>query len=397
MAERWRVLLVLCVARIAMGFQFQSIGATAGPLQREFGIDLAYVGWLVGLYMLPGLVLALPSGLLGARFGERRAALLGLAMMVAGGAALALAQSPQGLIAGRIVCGIGGVLYSVMVTKMVADWFAGKELVLAMSLMVNTWPIGIALALFVLGPVSQHLGAASAFGITAALGALSFLLVSVGYRPAPSAAKASLPRLSAISRDEWILLAIAGLAWMTFNVVYAVLATFLPVYLVESGIDATQASALTGLNSLMIVFSIPAGGYVAHRLGRPDAVALVGLVGFCVALAAMLMVSAGVVVLLACGFFLGLAAGYIASFPAQFLRPETRATGAGVSATIFYLGVTVLPGPIGYAAQRQGSAAVVLVIAIGLALLTMGLVVAFPVVMHRLMAVPGKPAGVVRR
>ena len=169
------------------------------------------------------------------------------------------------------------------------------------------------------------------------------------------------------------------------------------MYLVESGIDATQASALTGLNSLMIVFSIPAGGYVAHRLGRPDAVALVGLVGFCVALAAMLMVSAGVVVLLACGFFLGLAAGYIASFPAQFLRPETRATGAGVSATIFYLGVTVLPGPIGYAAQRQGSAAVVLVIAIGLALLTMGLVVAFPVVMHRLLAVPGKPAGVVRR
>jgi hypothetical protein len=63
---------------------------------------------------------------------------------------------------------------------------------------------------------------------------------------------------------------------------------------------------------------------------------------------------------------------------------------------VFYLGVTVLPGPIGFAAQRQGSAAVVLVIAIGLALLTMGLVVAFPVVMRRLMAVPGQSAGVAR-
>ena len=110
MAERWRVLLVLCIARVAMGFQFQSIGATAGPLQQQFGIDLAYVGWLVGLYMLPGLVLALPSGLLGARFGERRAALLGLAMMVAGGAARARAQTPPGGIAGPNVCGLGGGL-----------------------------------------------------------------------------------------------------------------------------------------------------------------------------------------------------------------------------------------------------------------------------------------------
>ena len=61
-----------------------------------------------------------------------------------------------------------------------------------------------------------------------------------------------------------------------------------------------------------------------------------------------------------------------------------------MSATVFYLGVTVLPGPIGSAAQRQGSAAVVLVIAIGLALLTARLVVAFPVVRRRLLIASGQ-------
>ena len=384
MAERWRVLLVLCIARIAMGFQFQSVGATAGSIQQEFGVDLGYVGWLVGLYMLPGVLLALPSGLLGARFGERRIALFGLALMVGGGVILTMAHAPGGLVAGRFVCGMGGVLYSVMVTKMVADWFAGKELVLAVSLMVNTWPMGIALALFVLGPVSVHFGLAGAFFVTAVLGALSFVLVGVGYRPAPGAALASLPRLSAISRDEWFLLAIAGLAWMTFNVVYAVLATFLPVYLVESGVDPAQASALTGLNSLMIVISIPAGGYVSQRFGKPGVVAMVGLIGACVALTALRVLGANVLAVLACGFFLGLAAGFIASFPAQFLRPETRATGAGLSASVFYLGVTVLPGPIGFAAQREGSASVVLVIAIAMTLATVALVVAFPIAMRRL-------------
>ena len=41
---------MLCLARVAMGFQFQSIGAIAGPLQHHYGLDLGYIGWLVGLY-----------------------------------------------------------------------------------------------------------------------------------------------------------------------------------------------------------------------------------------------------------------------------------------------------------------------------------------------------------
>ena len=37
----------------------------------EFAIDYGQVGTLVGLFMLPGLVFALPGGLLGKRFGDK--------------------------------------------------------------------------------------------------------------------------------------------------------------------------------------------------------------------------------------------------------------------------------------------------------------------------------------
>jgi len=77
MTERWRALWVLSTARVAMGFQFQAIGSTGPLLREQFGLSLADIGWLVGIYLLPGVVLALPGGLLSARFGDRRIAMAG--------------------------------------------------------------------------------------------------------------------------------------------------------------------------------------------------------------------------------------------------------------------------------------------------------------------------------
>ena len=44
-------------------------------------IDFASLGALIGLYMLPGVVIALPGGMLGQRFGAKRVVLVGLALM----------------------------------------------------------------------------------------------------------------------------------------------------------------------------------------------------------------------------------------------------------------------------------------------------------------------------
>jgi predicted MFS family arabinose efflux permease len=61
MALRWRVLVLLFAIRTTMAFQFQTVGAL-GPLVRaDFGVGLADLGLLIGLYLSPGIVLALPS------------------------------------------------------------------------------------------------------------------------------------------------------------------------------------------------------------------------------------------------------------------------------------------------------------------------------------------------
>ena len=73
----------------------------------SLGLDKGQLGWLVGLYLLPGALIAMPGGLLGRRFGDKRLVLVGLALMSIGGIWLGFAQSFTEANAARMLSGMG--------------------------------------------------------------------------------------------------------------------------------------------------------------------------------------------------------------------------------------------------------------------------------------------------
>jgi len=92
--ERWLILPVLFLARTAMAFQFQAVAALSSLVVADFEIDYTQLGLLIGLYLLPGTVIAYPGGLLGQYFGDKRIALIGVSLMVAGGLLTATEDYP---------------------------------------------------------------------------------------------------------------------------------------------------------------------------------------------------------------------------------------------------------------------------------------------------------------
>src|SRR5690349_1669138 len=76
--RRWWILAVLFVARVALGFQFQNVGSLAPFLVRDLGLDYAQIGILVGAFILPGVAISLPSGLLSRSLGDKRIVMLGM-------------------------------------------------------------------------------------------------------------------------------------------------------------------------------------------------------------------------------------------------------------------------------------------------------------------------------
>jgi predicted MFS family arabinose efflux permease len=356
-SARWWSLAVLTLARAAIGFQFQSVAAVAPLMAGRMGIDKAQLGGLIGLYLLPGVVFALPGGLLGARFGDRRLVLWGLALMAAGGTWLGLAGSLAEASAARGLSGIGAVMLNVLVTKMVADLFDGRERLLAMSVLINSWPIGIGLALLLVAPLGQAAGWRWAIATTALFAAIGFAAMKAVYRAplvASQAAAATLG-LGALSRTEWLLLLVGSFPWLLYNAAFQIMVSFLPSFLVEQGFDIARAGHLVASSTVVFVVAVQAGGFVLKRARRPDWVCHLCIAGWCLSLWMLASGAAPLPWIVAGGLLGGIPAAAFVSLPAEFLRPASRGAGMGVFFTLYYLGCALLPALAGALYDRAGS------------------------------------------
>ena len=369
MTSRWSILAALSFARLGRGFQFQTVAATAPLLSDRLGFDSAQIGWLIGLYLLPGVLVALPGGMLGARFGDKRVALVGLAMMIVGGLGFAGCESIIGASVARAVMGVGAVLLNVLLFKMATDWFAGKEMILAMSVLVNTWPIGIGLALLGQGALALAVSWQAAFVATAALAAVGMFVMLIVYKPAADAPAVQAVDLATLSAREWKLLILASLPWMLYNAPFLLMVAFLPSYLVERGHSIVSAGGLTALNTVLAIASVQAGGILVQRFGHADRVAYASLAGLVATLVGLVASQAPFPWIVASGLVAGLPAGIFVSLPGEVLRAESRATGMGIFYTIFYAGTAAAPVVAGALAKQFGSVAVALWMAVALIVL----------------------------
>jgi MFS family permease len=354
--DRWFILAVLFVVRLTMAFQFQSVGAVAPLLGHDFGVGLADIGILIGLYFTPGVALALPGGAIGQRFGDKRTVLAALLLMLIGGLAMALSNSWTVQIVGRLAAGAGGVLLNVQMTKMVADWFAGKEIATAMAIFVNSWPAGVALSLLTLPSIGIAYGVSAVYLAVAALIGFGIVLLALGYRtPANSAANATAS--APLGRNTAIAVITAGLIWGLYNVGFAMIFSFGPSMLVERGWSISAAGSIISIVLWLTVISVPLGGFLADRTKRPEFILAAGCITFAMLMVMLPRSGAVILTVTALGLVCGLPAGPILSLPARVLEPATRAIGMGVFYTLYY--ATMMLGPVvgGACAKWAGSAA----------------------------------------
>jgi predicted MFS family arabinose efflux permease len=379
LSSRWMMLLVLFLARTAMGFQFQSVASVSPLLVRDLAIDLALFGSLIGAWMLPGAVMAIPGGMLGGRFGDKRVALFGLALMVIGSAVTAGSNEYLTALVGRIVSGTGAVLLNVLLAKMVADWFGDRDLTTAMGILVVSWPMGIGLALVVLGPLSVATSWTFALQTSTWVCVAAFLLVALVYRePVTSSTKAVKPQpASRLTRQELTFASLSGAVWTFYNVAYIIVVSFAPLLLADRGLAAANAALISSAATWPLVISIPLGGVLADRTGRGEAIMHACFLAMAVCMPLMLMAPSPLIMLAIIGLVVGPAAGIIMAMPARVLRPEARSLGMGVYYTWYYIGMAVLPGIAGWCRDLSGVAAAPLMFASLLVIIAIACAVLF--------------------
>jgi MFS family permease len=356
--NRWLILCVLFFARFTMAFQFQSIGALSPLIAENYSAGLADIGLLIGLYLAPGVIVAIPGGAVAGRFGDKRVVALGMTMMLIGGTVPGLVSDWNMLVASRLLAGAGGVILNVVMTKMLFDWFVGREISTAMAIFVNSWPVGIAISLFTLPLFAEAHGLAPAWWAVIWVILAGLLLLLLFYRP-PSGAAVATTRIRASQLPVYALV-LASTIWALYNTALAMVFSFGPALLNEQGWTPTAAGSAIG--AFMVVFSValPVGGVLADRTGHRDAIIFVSLASFAVLMPFVPYLSPAAITLvfLIVGGLFALAAGPIMTLPSAILSPQSRTFGMGVFFSVYYGAMMVAPRIAGGMADRAGNAGV---------------------------------------
>jgi predicted MFS family arabinose efflux permease len=346
----WGTLIAVTLARIAFGYQVQTVASVAPDLIAQFSIAFAAVGTLMGLYLMPGIAAAIPLGFLGRRFGEFWVLAGGLALMVIGNLAAADASDPFGIGSGRVVAGTGAVALTVMQAKVTADRFDGNRFVLAMGLLVGAFPVGIGLAQVTQSRLSHAFGWQAAFVAGAVVAFAALLVFVTTWREAD---RQRVRSLRWPSRHECVLVVLSGLIWTAYNAGYFNFLGYMPSYLARHGHQAWEADVVIGIATWGNLPAILLGGALVSRVG-PNLVFLFGTVLSTVSILGMYVADWPLVWGALFGTLASVHAGVIVARGTLSARPENRAVGMALFYSTYYLGGFFIPPLCGRVADLVG-------------------------------------------
>jgi MFS family permease len=351
--QPWIILAALSLARIAFGYQFQTVATVATDLTGRFGLSYAQLGGLIGAYNLAGVFAALPLGLLARRFGDRWILGSGLALMTGGACFSVWAPTEFGIGAGRAIAGLGAVALSVLQGKVIADLFAGpRRFMIAISIPICAFPIGLGLAQLVLPPVLAGYGLAGALLTDVVPAGLALLLFAASYRT-PARAVAVPSRFALPSGRECLLVLIAGGIWTVYTAGFSGFASYLPSSLSLRGYGLGATALVMTIVTWGNVPGTLAGGGLAARFGGFN-IFLIGSLALSVGMTGTAMTGSPVLWAVLLGVVGSIQPGVVMAVGTMSARPENRAVGMGLFYTIYYLGGTFTPALCGMVADYAG-------------------------------------------
>lgn len=359
----WLVLSVLFLARASAAMGYQSSGSLLPLLIAAIGINYMEAGMLVGAFLLPGVFLSLPAGWLAKRWGDERVLILGLVVLIAGLIWLTRTHTLTHALMARAVSGAGAAAILVVASKVLSDWFAGAALVLPMMLLVNSWPLGIGVALQWQPMIGLTQGWQNAVAWSAVPAALAGLLtwalrntVRGGMAATSTGRTPETHRATVGAVCVWQprVFALTSAAYAIFGGLWAVIFSFGASYLIDQGMDVLTASHWTAIVSWCAVPVAPIAGCLARR-----AAVARWLGPVCFAISALLLMSLPAWprpewALVMVGIIGCIPGGLLNAQAAQSLPSEKRAVGLGLFWSSYFAGIALIPVLAGHAREVTG-------------------------------------------
>lgn len=372
-AARWPWAALLCHALLVQVLTFV-LRPTTTYRAIELDLPSAVLGVLSACFAIAPLVLAVPSGAVTDRVGERAMALLGSCFVLASALLLALAgHSLPALVGGSVLLGIGHLCSVIGQQTWVANRAHGPGSDTAFGRYTFAASLGQAIGpvLIVLFGGQREIPDTQVIFTFACAGGLALIAVSAVITPSPrDASRDATAERGGTAR----LLRLPGLfkALLTSCVVLAavdITLVYLPALGTERGITAGTVGALLALRGIASMGSRLFLGRLVARLGRRRLLVLCTMVSatFMAAAALPLGTPALAVCVALAGFGLGVGQPLTMSWLADAAPPGARGRAMSLRLVGNRAGQVVIPSAAGALAADTGAGGVLVATAAGLA------------------------------
>ncbi len=345
--QRWVILAIIYVSILAFAIVMQSIPPVLSLVMAEFNLSHAQGGLLMSFFALPGIILSIAAGILADRYNQKLIGIISLAMIIAGTIIFLLGNSLSTLALGRVVSGIGAATLQVVILQLVAQWFAGREIGIALGVSNTGVPLGTVLSLTLLSLLSENQGWRFAIGTSIVLPVVALVLFAFFYAPAPQKShqitdqhEGFLHSLRLTGTPVWI---VAG-SWGLFNAAMISLFTFTPDFLTATGFSIGSSGFITSMTMWPSLALSVVVGYIIDKIDRKRGIIAVGGLAL-VILILMVPEATGWIVLsmLLIGIAQTLVPSPIFALIAELSEPKRLGLSYGITATCLNLGVLIGP------------------------------------------------------
>lgn len=265
---RWTVLAVSYMCQFSFSLVFQSIPPVLRLVISELEITHAQAGLLVSLFALPGVFVAIPSGIVSDHSGVKKVGVASLFLMVAGTLIVGVSKSFLLMAVGRTVSGIGGMILATVLPQLLSHWFLHEELGLGLGIFNTAMPLGTIISFNVLGTIGANLGWQLSMLFTSVVSFSALIVFLLLFRqPQGKRSEASGDLLSEVlnvGKPVWLV----GLAWMWFNAALISFLTFAQDFFVTQGLETGSARLLSSTIMMGPLLVSPFVGYLASKLEK---------------------------------------------------------------------------------------------------------------------------------
>ena len=267
-ATHWPAVWAVIAAGVLSGAQIGKVPPALPTLRIDLGLTLVETGYIATMVNVMGGLAGMFAGVFSDRFGHRRLALAGLALMAAGGLLGAAAPAYPLLLASRFLEGAGFILTTVAGVALIAQAASGADRVKAMTLWSCYLPAGASLAMLAASIALTGFGWRSLWVALSTLALLCLALLWLTVPPRAAHASVGLLRLAAESLAHPASLLLA-LVFAGYVAQWAAFMTWLPTFVVEErGGSGALAALLTALWVGINVPGVLAGGWLMANGAR---------------------------------------------------------------------------------------------------------------------------------